>query len=56
MDTEQPIAYLLAAISQVGFPIAVTSYLLIRFEKKLDILSATIARLSEAMKNQAGEE
>ncbi|CAM4438874.1 YvrJ family protein [Paenibacillus tarimensis] len=56
MDAEQPFAYLLAAVSQVGFPIAVASYLLIRFEKKLDMLSETIVRLTEAMKNRAGED
>ncbi len=28
----------LSAVSQVGFPIAVTAYLLLRFERKLDEL------------------
>ncbi|MBD8501117.1 YvrJ family protein [Paenibacillus arenosi] len=40
---------LLSAISQVGFPIVLTGYLLLRFEKKLDILTETIKDLSDVV-------
>lgn len=36
----------LKAVGNVGFPIAVTAYLLIRIEGKLDNLSASINQLS----------
>jgi hypothetical protein len=37
---------LLKAVANVGFPIAVAAYLLIRIESKLDNLSASINQLS----------
>ncbi|MBL4937812.1 YvrJ family protein [Clostridium sp. YIM B02515] len=37
---------LLKAIANIGFPIAVAAYLLIRIESKLDSLSASINQLS----------
>jgi hypothetical protein len=37
---------LLKAVANVGFPIAVAAYLLIRIESKLDNLSALINQLS----------
>ncbi|WP_261378439.1 YvrJ family protein [Paenibacillus agilis] len=40
---------LLSAISQVGFPIVLTGYLLLRFEKKLDILTETIKNLTDVV-------
>ncbi|WP_028596787.1 YvrJ family protein [Paenibacillus assamensis] len=43
---------LLSAISQVGFPIVLTGYLLLRFEKKLDILTETIKDLSDVVSAQ----
>lgn len=36
----------LKAVANVGFPIAVTAYLLIRIEGKMDDLSASISQLS----------
>ncbi len=36
----------LKAIANVGFPIAVAAYLLIRIESKMDSLSASINQLS----------
>lgn len=44
---EQSLTYLLTAVSQVGFPIVLTGYLLIRFEKKLEALSQNILKLTE---------
>ncbi|ASR49497.1 hypothetical protein B4V02_23820 [Paenibacillus kribbensis] len=40
-------------IANVGFPIGVTFYLLIRFEKKIDVLSETMGNLIEAIKNSS---
>ena len=37
---------LLKAVANVGFPIAVAAYLLIRIESKLDNLSSSINQLS----------
>lgn len=37
-------------ISNLGFPIAVCSYLLIRFEKKIDILDNSIQELSTTIR------
>jgi len=42
----------LQAVGNVGFPIAVAAYLLVRIEGKLEALAASIARLAEAV---AGE-
>lgn len=36
-------------VANVGFPIAVTGYLLLRMETKMDKLSATIAQLTLAV-------
>lgn len=53
---DQPITYLLTAISQVGFPIVLTGYLLVRFEKKLETLTASISRLTEVIITNMSEE
>ncbi|MEB2280562.1 YvrJ family protein [Lysinibacillus xylanilyticus] len=42
----------ISLIGNFGFPIALTVYLFVRFEKKLDKLEATIMELSEAIKYQ----
>lgn len=42
-------------IGNVGFPIGVSLYLLMRFEKKIDVLSEGIAKLSEVMKSHLFE-
>ncbi|CAM3751959.1 YvrJ family protein [Cohnella lubricantis] len=47
MEDNQPFVYLLTAISQVGFPIVLAVYLLVRFEKKLESLSDRVAELRE---------
>ncbi|MEN2467339.1 YvrJ family protein [Ornithinibacillus sp. JPR2-1] len=38
-------------IGNFGFPIAITIYLFVRFEKKLGELEKVITNLSEAIKN-----
>ncbi|MGL4740617.1 MAG: YvrJ family protein [Sarcina sp.] len=42
---------LIEAIANVGFPIAITLYLLMRIEGKLEKLSMTIDNLSNVLKN-----
>jgi len=39
-------------ITNAGFPIAVASYLLIRFENKIDVLSQSINALSTVVMSQ----
>ena len=39
-------------ISNLGFPIAVTAYLLVRFEKKLDTLNESILKLNNNIEYQ----
>lgn len=56
MDETQPFAYFLTAISQVGFPIVLTGYLLLRFEKKLETLTESILKLTEVINNDMSEE
>ena len=40
---------ILQAVGNVGFPIVVAAYLLVRIEGKLETLAASIARLAEAV-------
>lgn len=47
---------LVSLITNVGFPIAVASYLLIRFENKIDMLAQSISNLGNIiMSQQKGE-
>lgn len=43
---------LIKMVSNVGFPIAITAYVMIRFEGKLDRLTETITKLVVAIENQ----
>lgn len=43
---------ILTAIAQVGFPIAMTVYLLTRFQKSLDNLSEKLAELTNELREQ----
>ena len=43
---------LMKMVSNVGFPIAITAYLMIRFETKLDKLTETITKLVLAIENK----
>ncbi|MDK7355020.1 YvrJ family protein [Peptoniphilus harei] len=42
---------LLANISNIGFPIAIFCYLLVRLEKKMEELKEVIVELSKALEN-----
>lgn len=45
---------LITLIGNVGFPIAISAYLLIRIETKLDKLSASISQLSTVLSISQG--
>lgn len=47
---------ILQAVGSVGFPIAVTVYLLVRMEDKLEALTAGIARLTEVLAGMRQQE
>ncbi|KJD42843.1 YvrJ family protein [Paenibacillus terrae] len=55
MSNTQTLSNILTAISQVGFPIVVAGYLLVRFEKKIDVLSANISRLVDVIKQEESD-
>ncbi len=42
---------LISNIANLGFPIAVSVYLLVRMEKKLEVLTESIDKLSQAINN-----
>ncbi|MFC3771745.1 YvrJ family protein [Paenibacillus sp. GCM10012303] len=52
MDETNQFAYAITAIGNFGFPIVITSYLLIRFEKKLEALNHTIQQLNQLICEQ----
>lgn len=45
METPSLISILTSYISNLGFPIVLTGYLLLRFEKKIESLNQTIVEL-----------
>ncbi len=47
---------LLKAVANVGFPIAVAAYLLIRIEGKMDSLAASINQLSTILSIKLGND
>ncbi|MFC9541642.1 YvrJ family protein [Lysinibacillus sp. NPDC056959] len=49
--TSENIPMWISLIGNFGFPIAITVYLFIRFERKLDKLEAVIMELSEVIKS-----
>lgn len=44
-----------ALIGDLGFPIVITVYLLVRFEKKIEALTTAIQDLKEVIKPQTGK-
>lgn len=44
---EQQLNIWLSGISNLGFPVIITLYLLMRFEKKIDLLTEVINKLIE---------
>ncbi|MGE7691453.1 YvrJ family protein [Lysinibacillus sp. NPDC097214] len=49
--TPENVSMWISLIGNFGFPIAITVYLFIRFEKKIDKLEAVIMGLSEVVKS-----
>jgi len=47
---------ILQAVGNVGFPMAVAAYLLVRIEGKLETLAASIVRLAEAVAGERRQE
>ncbi|WP_427108605.1 YvrJ family protein [Lysinibacillus xylanilyticus] len=50
--TPENVTMWISLIGNFGFPIAITVYLFIRFERKIDKLEAIIMELSEIIKYQ----
>ncbi|PIT84274.1 YvrJ family protein [Candidatus Micrarchaeota archaeon CG10_big_fil_rev_8_21_14_0_10_45_29] len=46
---------LIGVVSNVGFPIAITGYLLLRMEKKLDELTSSITILNSVLRGRKDE-
>lgn len=55
METEM-MGFVITAIGNFGFPIVVTSYLLLRFEKKIENLNASILELAKVISNEVNNE
>lgn len=49
--TPENVSMWISLIGNFGFPIAITVYLFIRFERKIDKLEAIIMELSEVIKS-----
>lgn len=49
--TPENVPVWISLIGNFGFPIAITVYLFIRFERKIDKLEAVIMELSEVIKS-----
>lgn len=46
---------IISFINNLGFPIAITFYLLYRFEKKLEYLTQSIQQLTDTINKNLGE-
>lgn len=55
MDDTQLIGLITTSVSNFGFPIVITAYLLIRFERRIDTLNSTFIELHQAIKEEAGK-
>ncbi|MDO3678627.1 MULTISPECIES: YvrJ family protein [Paenibacillus] len=53
MDDQGLIQLFITAVGNFGFPIAITSYLLLRFEKKIDMLNETIGEVADILRREA---
>lgn len=49
--TPETIPLWISLVGNFGFPIAITIYLFVRFERKLDNLESVIQHLSDAIKD-----
>jgi hypothetical protein len=55
MDDAQLISLITSSISNFGFPIVITAYLLTRFERRIDTLNSSIIELLQAIKEEVGK-
>ncbi len=51
METSDLSTFLITAIGNFGFPIVITGYLLLRFEKKIEHLNESILALAQVIKD-----
>ncbi|MBU5445503.1 YvrJ family protein [Paenibacillus sp. MSJ-34] len=51
MNNSDSSTFLINAISNFGFPIVITGYLLLRFEKKLENLNNSIHALAQVIRD-----
>lgn len=52
MDNTQLITIISTAVGNFGFPIVITAYLLMRFEKKIESLNETIQELTQYIREE----
>ncbi|WP_438350934.1 YvrJ family protein [Paenibacillus sp. FA6] len=52
MDTPTLISIVTTSISTLGFPIVLTGYLLLRFEKKIEKLNNTIMEMLQIIRDE----
>jgi hypothetical protein len=55
MDDTKLMESLITVIGNFGFPIVITVYLLLRFEKKIENLNNTIQELVQVIKDTRGK-
>lgn len=53
MDNSQILNFITTSIGNFGFPIVLTGYLLVRFEKKIETLNNTIQELLFVIKEES---
>lgn len=55
MEESSLISLVTTSISNFGFPIVITGFLLLRFEKKIECLNNTIIDLIQVIRNEVGK-
>ena len=55
MEESSIISLITTSISNFGFPIVITGFLLLRFEKKIESLNNTIMDLIQVIRNEVGK-
>lgn len=55
MEESSLISLVTTSISNFGFPIVITGFLLLRFEKKIESLNNTIIDLIQVIRNEVGK-
>ncbi|REK53530.1 MAG: YvrJ family protein [Thermobacillus sp.] len=55
MEESSIISLITTSISNFGFPIVITGFLLLRFEKKIESLNNTIMDLIQVIRSEVGK-